>query len=180
VLNNDIFDFHFQSLSLAHMETVYLALGGNIGNVSATFDFAIQKIVAKIGAIRAESSRYRTEPWGNKNQDHFLNMVLAVDTPLSPDALLANIMDIEKMMGRNRDQDNRNAPRIIDIDILFYGHQIINKDQLVIPHPRLHLRNFVLTPLREIAPEFIHPILHKNMEELFALRSDHSLVQIVE
>ena len=162
------------------METAYLALGGNIGNVSATFDLAIQKIMAKIGAIRVESSRYRTEPWGNKNQDDFLNMVLAVDTPLPAEAVLATIMDIEKMMGRNRDQDNRNAPRTIDIDILFYGHEIINNDQLVIPHPRLHLRNFVLTPLREIAPEFIHPTLNKNMEELFAERPDHSMVQIVE
>src|ERR1035438_6981116 len=162
------------------METAYLALGGNIGNVSATFDLAIQKIMAKIGAIRVESSRYRTEPWGNKNQDDFLNMVLAVDTPLPAEAVLATIMDIEKMMGRNRDQDNRNAPRTIDIDILFYGHEIINNDQLVIPHPRLHLRNFVLTPLREIAPEFIHPTLNKNMEELFVERPDHSMVQIVE
>jgi 2-amino-4-hydroxy-6-hydroxymethyldihydropteridine diphosphokinase len=162
------------------METVYLALGGNIGNVATTFDLAIQEIRAKIGAIRVESSRYLTEPWGNKNQDDFLNMVLAVDTVLQPEAVLATIMDIEKTMGRNRDQENRNAARTIDIDILLYGHQIINNDQLVIPHPRLHLRNFVLTPLQEIAPELIHPILDKTIKGLFADRPDHSLVQIIQ
>jgi len=159
------------------MEIVYLALGGNVGNVSATFDVAIEAIKTKIGQIRAASSRYRTAPWGNKNQDDFLNMVLAAVTILQPQAVLATIMEIEKAMGRNRDQANRNAPRTIDIDILFYGQQIIESDQLAVPHPRLHLRNFVLTPLVEIAPALIHPGLHKTMNELFAARSDRSLVQ---
>ena len=128
------------------MEKVFIGLGGNVGKVSENFDIAIEKIKELIGPVIKQSSLYKTEPWGNKNQDDFLNQVVCVETNLKPGKVLNNILAIEKIMGRNRNKDNQFAPRTIDIDILFYGKKIINRNNLIIPHPRLHLRNFVLTP----------------------------------
>ncbi|KAA9035888.1 2-amino-4-hydroxy-6-hydroxymethyldihydropteridine diphosphokinase [Ginsengibacter hankyongi] len=161
------------------MEKVFIALGGNVGRVSEKFEMAIEKIREMIGPVIKESSLYKTEPWGNKNQDDFLNSVICVETNLTSDEVLKNILAIEKAMGRNRNKDNQFAPRTIDIDILFYGNKIINTDHLIIPHPRLHLRNFVLTPLMEIAPGLIHPILNKTIEEISGLNTDSSVVRII-
>lgn len=159
------------------MEKVFIALGGNVGNVSENFEMAIEKIKELIGPIIKRSSLYRTEPWGNKNQDDFLNQVIYVETNESPEDILRNILFIEKAMGRNRNKNNQFAPRSIDIDILFYNEEIINKDNLIIPHPRLHLRNFVLTPLMEIAPDLTHPLFNKKIKELFKSNSDLSVVK---
>ena len=161
------------------MEKVFIALGGNVGNVSETFKVAIEKIEEKIGPVIMQSSLYKTEPWGNKNQDDFLNSVIGVETNLTSVEVLKNILFIEKELGRDRNKDNQFAPRLIDIDILFYGNKIINSDNLIIPHPRLHLRNFVLTPLMEIAPRFIHPVLNKTIEEISGSNNDDSEVSII-
>ncbi len=158
------------------MEKVFIALGGNVGNVSGNFDIAIQKISAMLGPVIKQSSLYKTEPWGNKNQDYFLNKVVEVETKQTPAEVLANILSIEKMMGRNRNKDDQFAPRSIDIDLLFYGTKIINENHLVVPHPRLHLRNFVLTPLMEIAPDLIHPLLKKSIIDLSQQSNDSSVV----
>jgi dihydroneopterin aldolase/2-amino-4-hydroxy-6-hydroxymethyldihydropteridine diphosphokinase len=159
------------------MEKVFIGLGGNVGNVSENFDTAIEKIKELIGPVIKQSSLYKTEPWGNKNQDDFLNQVVCVETNLKPDKVLKNILAVEKIMGRNRNKDNQFAPRTIDIDILFYGKKIINRNNLIIPHPRLHLRNFVLTPLMEIAPDLMHPILNKKIKDLFKNNTDLSVVK---
>ena len=156
-----------------------MALGGNVGNVSETFDIALEKIQQSIGQIITKSSLYKTEPWGYKNQDFFLNKVICIETNLNPNEVLKKILEIEKMMGRNRDKDNQYAPRTIDIDILFYGKKIINTGNLSIPHPRLHLRNFVLTPLMEIAPDLIHPSFNKKIKDLLINNNDTSLVKKV-
>lgn len=156
-----------------------MALGGNVGNVSETFDIALEKIQESIGQIITKSSLYKTEPWGYKNQDFFLNKVICIETNLNPNEVLKKILEIEKMMGRNRDKDNQYAPRTIDIDILFYGKKIINTGNLSIPHPRLHLRNFVLTPLMEIAPDLIHPSFNKKIKDLLINNNDTSLVKKV-
>ena len=161
------------------MEKVFIALGGNVGNVSGNFDIAIKKIKEMIGPVIKQSSLYKTEPWGNKHQDDFLNKVVCIETNQNPDEVLKNILAIEKIMGRNRNKDNQFAPRTIDIDILFYGEKIINKNNLFIPHPRLHLRNFVLTPMMEIAPRLIHPVFTKTIKELFKLKTDFSVVNKV-
>ena len=161
------------------MEKIFIGLGGNVGNVSENFDTAIGKIKELIGPVIKQSSLYKTEPWGNKNQDDFLNQVVCLETNLKPDKVLKNILSIEKMMGRNRNKDNQFAPRTIDIDILFYGDKIIRKNNLIIPHPRLHLRNFVLTPLTEIAPGFMHPVLNKKIKDLFKNNTDLSVVKKV-
>ena len=159
------------------MKKVILALGGNVGDVAKSFDFTIEKIESLIGPINKRSSRYKTEPWGIKDQDYFLNMVLEVSTNLSANEVLTCIINIEKMLGRNRKKGNQYGPRTIDIDILFYSREIINDPNLVIPHPRLHQRNFVLTPLMEIAPGFLHPVLKKKIKTLFAELEDKSVLK---
>jgi dihydroneopterin aldolase/2-amino-4-hydroxy-6-hydroxymethyldihydropteridine diphosphokinase len=161
------------------MEKIFIALGGNVGNVSENFEIATERIKEMIGPVIKQSSLYKTEPWGNKNQDDFLNQVVCVETNLKPDKVLKNILAIEKIMGRNRNKDNQFAPRTIDIDILFYGKKIINRNNLIIPHPRLHLRNFVLTPLTEIAPGLMHPILNKKIKDLLKNNTDLSVVKKV-
>ncbi len=161
------------------MEKVFIALGGNVGNVSENFNTAIEKISALIGPIIKESSLYKTEPWGNKNQDDFLNKVIEVETNQTAANVLENILSIEKMMGRNRNKDDQFAPRTIDIDILFYGEETIDESYLEVPHPRLHLRNFVLTPLMEITPGYIHPVLKKSIKELYEQNNDSSKVNKV-
>ncbi|HEY5407154.1 MAG TPA: 2-amino-4-hydroxy-6-hydroxymethyldihydropteridine diphosphokinase [Ginsengibacter sp.] len=161
------------------MEKVFIALGGNIGNVSDNFEIAIEQIEKMIGPVVTQSSLYKTEPWGNKDQEDFLNKVIIVETSQTPGNVLKKILTIEKVMGRTRNKDNQFAPRSIDIDILFYGEKIINDDNLIIPHPRLHLRNFVLTPLMEIAPATIHPVFNKTIKNLFQLNTDTSIAKKV-
>lgn len=158
------------------MKIVFLGLGGNVGNVSDTFNAVHKMVEHSIGSIVISSSKYKTEPWGNKDQDYFLNEVIGVKTNLKPRNVLKSILDIEKELGRHRDKDNRFAPRTIDIDILFYGEQIINDEDLQIPHPRLHMRNFVLTPLAEIVPDLVHPLLKRKIIDLFESNSDTALV----
>lgn len=159
------------------MEKVFIVLGGNVGNVKATFDIAIKKINEIIGQVIKISSRYETEPWVHKTQDYFLNQIVCVETSLHPQEVLKKVQDIENMLGRKREKNNQFASRTIDIDILFYGGKIINTNNLIIPHPRLHLRNFVLTPLMEIAPGLMHPSLNKKIKDLFKVNTDTSIVK---
>lgn len=159
------------------MEKVFLEIGGNIGNVDQTFDIAIEKINIHIGKIINVSSRYKTEPWGYQNQNFFLNQVVYLNTVLSPAEVLEQTQLIENLLGRKRDANNQFAPRSIDIDILFYGDRIIKNSELVVPHPRLHLRNFVLIPLTEISPKLVHPCFNKTIEELLKETMDKSLVK---
>lgn len=142
--------------------TVYLSLGSNMGdrqgNLAKALDFLSQRL-----RIEKVSSVYDTEPVGNPNQSRFLNMVCQTYTTLGPKELLNTVKGIESKMGRFSAE--RNAPRPIDIDILFYGDQIIETPELVIPHPRLIERAFVLIPLAEIAPDLKHPVFGKTIME---------------
>ena len=145
------------------MITVYLGLGSNLGNrrdnLDRALDFLSQRL--RIGKV---SSIYDTEPVGNINQPRFLNLVCQAYTTLSPIELLALVKGIENKLGRVPSKSN--APRPIDIDILFYGDQVIETPELIVPHPRLAERAFVLIPLAEIAPELVHPVSGKTIEEL--------------
>ena len=112
------------------------------------------------------SSIYITQPHGFDSENEFLNQTIFMETNLSPDEMLDNITQIEKSMGRIR-SDNKVSDRTIDIDILFYNNEVINKKNLTIPHPRIQERNFILTPLLDIIPDYVHPVLHKSIWELY-------------
>jgi 2-amino-4-hydroxy-6-hydroxymethyldihydropteridine diphosphokinase len=135
----------------------------------------VESLIAKqIGEVVQTSAVYKTAPWGNIKQPHFLNQVIKVFTNLSAHQTLQQILSIEKQMGRTRVQ--KWEPRIIDIDILFFDNKQIETSQLVVPHPLLHQRKFTLLPLNEIAPDLIHPKLNTTIAELLIQCSDTSQV----
>lgn len=136
------------------MAEAFLALGGNLGDVSATFTRAIAMLCGDDAVtIKARSSNYRTPPWGMTDQPAFLNAVIAVTTTLSPHALLARALACERTLGRDRTNERHWGPRPIDIDILAYDDVVLHDPDLVLPHPHLFERAFVLVPLVEIAPD---------------------------
>jgi 2-amino-4-hydroxy-6-hydroxymethyldihydropteridine diphosphokinase len=131
-----------------------LALGGNVGDVRVTLDRAISQFCDDEAVqLLARSSDYRTPPWGVKDQPPFINLCIAVATALSPQALLARAQTIERALGRNRTQERRWGPRPVDIDLLAYDDVALATPELILPHPHLFERAFVLLPLAEIAPE---------------------------
>ena len=141
----------------------YLALGSNMGNRLANLKAAILNLTPQM-TIRKKSSVYETPPWGFQEQDAFLNQVVKVETYLEPQPLMHHLKRLETALGRV--SNFQNGPRLIDIDILFFDDVIMDTLPLVIPHPRLHERAFVLVPLAELAAELAHPVLHKSIGEL--------------
>ncbi|MDI6814737.1 MAG: 2-amino-4-hydroxy-6-hydroxymethyldihydropteridine diphosphokinase [Dehalococcoidales bacterium] len=142
---------------------VYLGLGSNVGNRRDNLDRALDFLSQRL-RVKRVSSVYDTEPLSNIDQPRFLNLVCQVHTRLAPVELLTLAKGIESKLGRVSTKPN--APRPIDIDILFYGDQVIETPELVIPHPRLAERAFVLIPLAEIAPDLVHPVSGKTIKEL--------------
>jgi 2-amino-4-hydroxy-6-hydroxymethyldihydropteridine diphosphokinase len=146
------------------MNKTYLLLGSNLDNPRKKLATAQEYIQRKIGSILRQSSIYQTAAWGNTQQPDFLNQVIIVDNKLDPHQTMQTSLDIEKKMGRIRTE--KNAARLIDIDILFYDKLILDETSLTIPHPFIAQRRFVLVPLNELSPRFIHPGLKKNIHEL--------------
>jgi 2-amino-4-hydroxy-6-hydroxymethyldihydropteridine diphosphokinase len=144
---------------------VYLSLGSNMGDRQHNLNEAIE-LLSQRARMFEVSSTYETEPVGNPDQPRFLNLVARIQTRLAPLELLTLTKGVEAKLGRTKDKPN--APRPIDIDILFYGDQVIKNRQLTVPHPRLMERAFVLVPLAEIAPKLIHPVSGKTAEKLLA------------
>jgi 2-amino-4-hydroxy-6-hydroxymethyldihydropteridine diphosphokinase len=157
------------------MSNVFLGLGTNLGNRESNLREAVKKTEEHIGRVLNTSSIYETPPWGFDAETDFLNMVIRVETDLSPSELLKSITTIETMLGRERDQD-RYTSRVIDIDILFYDDLVSDEKGLKIPHRLLHERKFVLVPLCELAPDFIHPVLKKTMSVLLSECRDRSKI----
>jgi len=146
------------------MNTAYLLIGGNLGNRSEFLSTAVSLINTQIGMISRSSSIYETDPWGNTDQSSFLNQALELKTSLNAKQLMRRILQIETQMGRIREK--KLGPRIIDIDILFFNNEIHDLRFLKIPHPEIKNRHFVLQPLSEIIPDFIHPVMKKTVVEL--------------
>lgn len=146
-------------------EEVFLGLGSNVGDRKAHVCAAVKALRAhdQINVVH-ESTVIETEPLGEIEQSAFLNQVLQIETELEPAQLLQYCLAIEEAQGRVREE--KWGPRTLDIDILFYGSSVVEGNALRVPHPELHLREFVVGPLAEIAPDFVHPINMKNMQEL--------------
>ena len=145
------------------METVYLLFGSNIDDPERQLKEAVTRL-SPIGQIISKSSFFKTKAWGKTNQPDFMNQAVVIETSLSPLTLLREIQRIEFSMGRLRAE--KWEPRLIDIDILLFGDEIVNEKDLIIPHPLLPERRFALTPLNEVAPLLIHPIHKKNIQTL--------------
>jgi 2-amino-4-hydroxy-6-hydroxymethyldihydropteridine diphosphokinase len=142
---------------------VYLALGTNLGDRPANLKQAIAALTPQM-EVKAKSQVYETPPWGFEDQPKFLNQVLKVNTYLDPEPLLKHLKRLEVALGRK--ESFPNGPRLIDMDILFYDDLVMEKPSLVLPHPRLHERGFVLLPLLEIAPNLVHPVHKKSVREM--------------
>lgn len=160
------------------MAKVYFSTGSNQGDRLNSLVEAAKLIEKQIGAITDLSPVVESEPMGFEAETNFYNMVLLVETDLSPQQIIKTLLGIELKLGRVRSGESYSS-RIIDIDILFYDEIQVADDNLVIPHPRLHERNFVLKPLLTIAPGFIHPVLKKTISELSRLSADSSGITTV-
>ena len=143
------------------MNKTYLLLGSNIGNSKQQILTAIKNIMKQIGNVTRQSCLYATTAWGDTSQPDFLNQVIMVSTKLTALQTIVVILNIESDMGRVR--TTKNAPRIIDIDILFFNKEIIDEKKLTVPHPQIENRSFVLIPLNELSPNFKHPVAHKTI-----------------
>jgi 2-amino-4-hydroxy-6-hydroxymethyldihydropteridine diphosphokinase len=156
-------------------KTVYLSLGSNLGDRARNFKGAIAALGhASVHVVRV-SSVYETEPVDYLDQPWFLNCVVEAETELGALELLRALRGIEAQLGSKK--LIAKGPRLIDIDILFYGNEVIDTPELQVPHPRMHLRRFVLEPLAEIAPQFRHPILGLSAAEMLANSRDKSVVR---
>jgi 2-amino-4-hydroxy-6-hydroxymethyldihydropteridine diphosphokinase len=156
---------------------VYLALGSNLGNRAANLKEAIASLPPQM-EVKAKSKVYETPPWGYAEQEKFLNQVLKVNTYLTPEQLLKHLKRLEVALGRKA--SFQNGPRLIDIDILFYDNLVFESPALVIPHPRVHERGFVLLPMMDIAPDFIHPVKQKSVRDLIACCDLRGITQVMK
>jgi 2-amino-4-hydroxy-6-hydroxymethyldihydropteridine diphosphokinase len=155
---------------------VYLLLGSNVGDRQANLKKASELISEEVSPVVATSKLYETAAWGKTDQSPFLNQAIIVKTSIKPLILLSLLKNIETKVGRV--DTEKWGPRVIDIDILLYGSEIIHEPELQVPHPYLPVRRFALLPLAEIAEEVIHPILKKTIAELLAECPDTSDVKI--
>ncbi|MBD1386345.1 2-amino-4-hydroxy-6-hydroxymethyldihydropteridine diphosphokinase [Mucilaginibacter rigui] len=157
------------------MIDVFLLLGSNLGNRNAFLHKAIEYIEQDIAPVIKKSAVYETQSWGKTDLPDYLNQVVMLQTALPAQDVLQKLLTIEIEMGRKREE--KWGSRIIDIDILFYGNEIINEPNLIVPHPELHNRRFTLEPLGMLMPDFIHPVLNKSILDLKSSLKDDLIVK---
>jgi len=145
---------------------VFISLGTNLGKRAENLALAIEHIERRVGLVLKKSSLYETKPWGKSDQPDFLNQVVIVKSTLLPNELLTTLLSIEQDMGRERKE--KWGARIIDLDLLYAGNHVIHSGKLTVPHTAIAQRKFVLEPLAEIAPGFVHPVLKKTQLQLLA------------
>lgn len=160
------------------MNSVYLLIGGNLGDRIENLLLARSYIEKELGDIVRSSSIYETASWGIAGQPDFLNQVLLVQTKYNPERTMQLILSVENKMGRVRTQ--KNASRVIDIDILFYNDEIIDVPGLTIPHPEVQNRKFALIPMSEIAPDHVHPVFKKTIKHLLSTSPDRLEVKVLD
>ncbi|MBO7197634.1 MAG: 2-amino-4-hydroxy-6-hydroxymethyldihydropteridine diphosphokinase [Tidjanibacter sp.] len=157
------------------MAKAIIITGGNVGDVKDTLRRAQQEINRQLGIILRCSHSYESKAWGFTSSENFYNQAIILDTDFSPEELLDKVLEIETLLGRDREEEARIkaatgepfAPRKIDIDILFYDDLVMDTPRLTIPHPLIQDRDFVLRPLNEITPDKVHPVLRKTIHTLF-------------
>lgn len=159
-------------------ESVFVLLGSNLGDRELLVNQACKMMEERCGEIVAKSRLYESEPWGFKSEHWFLNQVVKMETSLSPDALMLELLAIEKELGRDRTTPHEGyVSRPIDLDILYFGNKIIETQLVTAPHPRLHQRRFTLLPLCDVAPDFVHPTLKKTNLQLLDECQDAGIVK---
>jgi len=168
------------------MNTLHLLIGGNQGDRNGILAQAADLVRQRIGSAVSSSHIYETEPWGDfadcggARPQNFYNRALAVETALTPRDCLGHALDIEAELGRRRHchPAGRYTSRPIDIDLILFGPMVLDTPDLVLPHPRMHLRRFVLAPLCEIAPDAVHPIFNKTLSQLLSECTDSSFCSL--
>ncbi len=171
-----------RSCNFAAMDSthVFISLGSNLGDRLMFLKMARERINSTCGSLLKVSSIFETEPWGFESQTSFYNQVVMISTSIDPFSLLNTLLKIEFDLGRVRAGVGGYQSRTIDLDILYYGSLIADEQQIIVPHPRLHLRKFVLEPLCEIAPTYLHPVLKLTNEEMLKMLNDASSVRILK
>lgn len=152
---------------LLGVEICYILFGSNMGDKNAIFECACQLINNRCGRILTVSSPYESEPWGFEAEEWFLNRLIVLETDLAPDALMTQLLDIEAGLGRVRLEGGTGySSRTVDLDIIYYGDLVLHTAKVISPHPRLQSRRFVLEPLCEVCPDFVHPVFHLSNKDL--------------
>ena len=162
------------------MHNTLILFGGNMPDTLNLFKRAEEHIILRLGSIKQKSAIYESAPWGFVAETNFINMVVEVETELNPDEQIKQLLDIESLLGRVRNNSKGYVSRGIDLDILFIDDLIIDTKQLIVPHPRLHLRRFTLVPLCEKWGEKIHPSINKTLNHLLANCDDEVTVEKVD
>lgn len=161
------------------MVKVFLSVGGNIGNKRLNFEKVYGMIDRQLGKIVQSSSIYETPPWGFQSENDFWNQVVVIETILEAEELLWRIHEIEDSFGRKRSEE-RYSSRQMDIDILYYDDEFFETKTLIVPHPKLHQRKFVLVPLVEIAPNFKHPLFRLTSLQMLENCHDESIIKKID